>query len=129
MRSMPYSYRIEKARHLVISTATGCVTFTEILDHQDQLLNDRDFNPEFNQLIDGSRTTALKISIREAQRIASRRIFSASSRRAYVSPGPAVPGVGILMAIYQEAGVSLEQTRVFYDISWAYEFIEPQPVV
>jgi len=120
---MPYSYRIEKRPGLVISTARGQVTYAEIRDHQDQLLLDCDFDPAFNQLIDGSRTTALAISSEEARLIASHRIFSAQSRRAYVSPGPTVPGVGLLMAVYQNVGMISSGMRVFYDFPSAFDWL------
>jgi hypothetical protein len=73
---MPYyTYQIETAQGLVISTACERVTYAEIRDHQDRLLLDLNFDPKFGQLIDGSRTIALDISSEEARLIASRRIF------------------------------------------------------
>jgi len=121
---MPYNYHIEKAQRLVISTARDCVTYAEIRDHQDQLLFDRHFNPDFNQLIDGTRTTALEISSDEAMMVALRQIFSGTSRRAYVSPGPTVPGVGLLMATYQDARMISSLIRVFYDIPSAFNWLQ-----
>lgn len=121
---MPYSYQIDKAEGLVISAARDRVTYVEIRGHQDRLLLDCDFDPKFNQLIDGTRTTALDISSEEASMVAFRRIFSATSRRAYVSPGPAVPGVGLLMASYQDAGMISSGMRVFYDLPSAVEWLQ-----
>ena len=121
---MPYFYQIKKAQGLVVSTAFDRVTYAEIRDHQEQLLLDCDFDPKFSQLIDGSRTTALDVSSEEARRVASRRIFSAESRRAYVSPGPLVPGVGLLMAVYQDAGTISSGMRVFYDYPSAFSWLQ-----
>ena len=121
---MPYSYHIEKAQGLVISTARDRVTYAEIRDHQEQLLLDCHFDPKFSQLIDGTRTTALDISSEEAKLVAARRIFSAPSRRAYVSPGPTVPGVGLLMAVYQDAGMISSGMRVFYDFHSAFDGLQ-----
>ncbi len=121
---MPYNYHIEKARGLVISAARDRVTYAEIRNHQDQLVFDGDFDPKFNQLIDGTRTTALHISAEEARMVAFRRIFSTTSRRAYVSPGPIVPGVGLLMAAYREAATVSSRMRVFYDIPSALDWLQ-----
>lgn len=121
---MPYTYQIKKAQGLVVSTACDRVTYAEIQEHQNQLLIDCDFDPKFSQLIDGSRTTALEISSEEARLVASRRIFSAESRRAYVSPGPMVPGVGLLMAVYQDAGTISSGVRVFYDYHSAFNWLQ-----
>jgi hypothetical protein len=120
---MPYNYHIEKAQGLVISAALDRVTYAEIRDHQDRVLLDSGFEPTFNQLIDGTKTTALDISSEEARTIAFRRIFSATSRRAYVSPGPAVHGVGLLMAAYQEAGMISSRMRVFYNFPSAFDWL------
>lgn len=120
---MPYTYQIEKARGLVISTACDRVVYADIRDHQDLLLLDCEFDPEFNQLIDGTRMRALDTSVEEAKLVASRRIFSAASRRAYVSPGPIVAGVGLLMAAYQDAGMVSSGMRVFYDFPSAFDWL------
>jgi hypothetical protein len=120
---MPYNYHIEEAQGLVISAALDRVTYAEIRDHQDRLLLDSHFKPNFNQLIDGTRTTALDLSGEEARTIAFRRIFSVTSRRAYVSPGPAVPGVGLLMAAYQEARTVSSRMRVFYNFPSAFDWL------
>ena len=125
---MPFTYNIEKAQRLVVSTTLDRVTYAEIRDHQDRLLRDCDFDPNFNQLIDGTRATALDISTEEARIVASRRIFSATSKRAYVSPGPAVPGVGLLMASYREAGTVSSRMQVFYDFPSALDWLRLEAI-
>ncbi len=120
---MPYIYHIEKAQGLIVSTTLDRVTYAEIRDHQDRLLLDCDFDPKFNQLIDGTKATAVDIFIEEARMVASRRVFSTTSKRAYVSPGPAVPGVGLLMASYHEAGMVSSRTRVFCDFPSALDWL------
>jgi hypothetical protein len=49
---MPIFYKIDKDRKLVLSTGSGFVTKMEALAHQDQVLNDPDFDPSFSQLAD-----------------------------------------------------------------------------
>lgn len=51
---MPCRYVIDIEQRLVISTGWDRVTFAEIKAHQDQLVSDPDFNPEFNQFVDAT---------------------------------------------------------------------------
>ena len=99
---MPCRYVIDKERRLVITTGLNRVTFAEAKAHQDQLVSDPDFNPEFNQLIDATAVTALDMSVDEAKMIARRAFFSPTSRRAFVATSPSIFGMARLMAAHDE---------------------------
>ena len=92
---MPVRYVIDKEQQLVITTGSDRLTFAEIKAHQDQLLNDPDFN--------------------EAKTIARRRLFSPTSRRAFVTATPTIFGMGRMMQAYNELSNVASQVRVFYD--------------
>ena len=111
---MPIRYVIDKEQRIVISTASGVLTFAETKAHQDQLKNDPDFIPEFNQLIDMTAVTDIAMSTEEAKTIASRTFFSASSRRAWVAAQPAIFGMGRLMQVHHEMEEGGSQVCVFY---------------
>ena len=64
---MPCRYVIDKERRLVISTAWDRLTFAQAKAHDDQLLSDPDFSPEFNQLMDATAVTAMDMSIERGQ--------------------------------------------------------------
>jgi hypothetical protein len=49
-------YKIDKERHLVMSTGAGVLTLPDLLAHQEKLLADPDFSPDFSQL--GARLTS-----------------------------------------------------------------------
>ena len=70
---MPIRYVIDKTQRLVFSTGWDRVTAAEILAHRGQLTADPDFDPTFNQLVDGRAVTAVDISIADVKDIASRR--------------------------------------------------------
>ena len=112
---MPVRYVIDKEQQLVITTGSDRLTFAEIKAHQDQLLNDPDFNSEFNQLIDLRAATSLDLSVNEAKTIARRRLFSPTSRRAFVTANPTIFGMGRMMQAYNELSNVASQVRVFYD--------------
>ena len=82
---MPVRYVIEKQRRLVITTATDRITFAEVNAYQDKLKGDRNFQPEFNQVVDATAVTAVDMSADEARAIVSREVFSATSRHACIA--------------------------------------------
>ena len=120
---MPIDSRIDKDRQLVVATASGRVTFAEATDYQDRLLNDPDFNPEFRQLLDGRAVTHLDITVDQAKIVAKRRLFSDSSRRAWVAHERAVFGMGRLIATYNENSPAKSQIKVFYDLPSALHWL------
>jgi hypothetical protein len=83
---MPIRYVIDKDRRVVVSIGWDRVSSAEIRAHRDQLANDPDLNPAFNQLVDGTAVTALDISMDEAKEIASRP-FSLLHRGVHSSRG------------------------------------------
>lgn len=120
---MPCSYVIDTDKRLVISTARDCITFAEVMEHQDQLRADPAFNPDFNQLVDASAVTRVDATLDEVKRVASRRIFSSSSRRAFVATNPDVFGVGRLLGAHLGMGRIPQQVSVFYDMPSALEWL------
>jgi len=120
---MPFSYVIDKKHRLVISTASGCVTFAEVIAHQDGLLREPDFSPELDQFLDATRLTTLDLSINEARTIARRPLFSRTSRRAWVSADPAIYGMGRLIAAYNELSNAASQIVLFYDLPSALKWL------
>jgi hypothetical protein len=129
---MPVRYVIEKERRLVISTGSDRVTFADLKAHQDQLVSDPDFNPEFNQLLDGIAVTALDVSVDEAKTLANRKVFSSTSLRAFVAPSPAIFGMGRLWTAYHEMSNAPSQVCVFYDLTSALKWLglenDPRPI-
>lgn len=81
---MPASYQIDKARRLVISTASGFLSVADILAHQRKLLVDPSFDPECSQLLDCCAVTGIDLSPDEVRAVTAATIFSAHSRRAVV---------------------------------------------
>jgi hypothetical protein len=98
--------------------------FDDIMDHQDRLLADPDFDASFDQLIDTTATVKFDISADEAKILASRRILSSGSRRAFVATKPHIFGLGRMMGIYHE-DLGYADVEVFYSmgeaLKWAGE--------
>jgi hypothetical protein len=112
---MPCRYVIDVRLGLVISTGWDRVTFEEMKAHQDQLLSDPDFDPTFNQLMDGTAITALEATPTELKTIIGRTFFSPTSRRALLASSLHVLGLGRLMELYSKMEPGREQVCLFHD--------------
>jgi len=118
---MKVSYSIDKQRRLILTTAEGRVVFDDIKEHQDRMLGDPDFDMNFDQLIDTTAATTVDISADEARVLASRRIVSPDSRRAFVAIQPHIFGLGRMMASYHEP---LAHAQVFDSMYEAVKWIQ-----
>jgi hypothetical protein len=79
---VPATYQIDKARRLVVSTASGFLTAADILAHQKKLLADSNFDPDCSQIVDCSAVTGIDLSPDDVRDVTAATIFSAHSRRA-----------------------------------------------
>ncbi len=120
---MPCRYVIHGQSRLVVSTGWERVTFAELKAHQDQLGGDPDFDPTFNQLVDGTAVTGLEVSMEQVRSLAARKLFSPTSRRAFVAPDPAIFGVGRMWTAYHEMATGLENVKMFYDLAAALKWL------
>lgn len=120
---MPCRYVIDVRLGLVISTAWGRVTFAEMKAHQDQLLSDPDFDPTFNQLLDGTAVTALEATPDELKTIVGRRFFSPTSRRAFLASSLPVLGMARVMELYAKREPGREQVCLFHDRESAMKWL------
>jgi hypothetical protein len=120
---MPVESFINEERRLVVTTAWDHVTFEEFAAHQDRLLSDPDFNPDFDQLLDGTKVTGLDVSIEEIKALARRGVFSPTSRRAFVTSNPTFFGMGRVAQSYFALAPSPSQVSVFYDLPSALDWL------
>jgi hypothetical protein len=67
---MSVDYRIDKKRRLVLSTGSGVFTMADALAHQEKLLHDPDFAPDFCQLWDLSLVIEVQLTSDDLRRLA-----------------------------------------------------------
>lgn len=127
---MPCRYAIDVGLGLVISTGWDRVTFDELKAHQERLLNDPEFDPRFNQLVDGTAVTALEVTPDELKTIVGRRFFSPTSRRAFLASSLPILGMARLTELYAKMEMGREQICVFHDRKSAMRWlgVEVPPV-
>jgi len=120
---MPCRYVISAEHGLVISTAWDRVTFAEVDAHQDRLAQDPDFNPTFKQFVDATEVTDIDISMDEAGAILDRKIFSDTSRCAFLGRGLGVLGMGRLIEAKAALQGGPEKVRVFSNRATALKWL------
>ena len=120
---MPIDYIIHKERRLVITTMAGHVTFEEFQAYHDRLLNDSNFNPEFNQLMDATEITLADLTIEEGKAITERKIFASTSRRAFVATSRDAIGFIRLSQGHLAKSGTVSQIRLFSDIPSAVKWL------
>jgi len=120
---MPARYVIYKAQRLVVNYGWGHLTFADFRSQQETLVEDPDFDPAFDQLVDVTQTTSLDLSVEEAKTVARRGIFLPTSRRAVVATDPDVFAMGRMMDVYHSMATHRERVRVFYDRESALKWL------
>jgi hypothetical protein len=100
--SVPLSLKIDKERKLVQTTGSGFITKAEVLEHQDQILKDPDFDPNFSQLADFARLTNTDINMGDLQTFAHQDVFSIHSRRAIIVNSDLAFGFAKIFELYRQ---------------------------
>jgi hypothetical protein len=99
---VPSSYKIDKERRLVLSSATGILTKEDIFGYMDRLSKDADFDPEFSQVSDFTQVTRLDIEPEDIRQLAQRNVFSPRSHRAFVVKDDLQYGLARMFQIHRE---------------------------
>jgi hypothetical protein len=120
---MPYNYRVDIERRLVITTAWGAVTGAEALEHQHKLLNDPAFERDFFQFIDVADVTEIHIDRATVAHLARIDVFSAKSRRAFFAPSLLAFGMSRMFIAFREGSGGREQMKVFSDRKEALQWL------
>jgi len=120
---MPVRSAIYKDKRLVVTIEEGRVTFSDMLANHNRLLNDPDFNPEFNQLSDATLATDTDLSASNARSLYHRKIFSPTARRAVVAPSEFTYGVARMLQTYVELSKNGPVVEVFRDRASALKWL------
>jgi hypothetical protein len=124
---MPCRYLIDLDRGIVVSSGWGRVTYAELKAHQDRLVNDPDFYPELNQLVDGTAVTTLDMSPEEAKAIGSRKFFSRKSKRALLANDLQILSIARIFQQHAQREGNRENVSVFHERRAAMEWLGVEP--
>jgi len=120
---MPVRSAIYKEKRLVVTVEEGRVTFGDMAANQDRLLNDPDFDPEFNQLSDATLATDTDLSASNARLLYDRRVFATTARRAVVAPSAFTYGIARMLQTYVELSRNGPLVAVFRDRASALQWL------
>jgi hypothetical protein len=112
---MPASYVIDKHRRLVITTASGVLTFQDCVQHQDRLIEDPDFDQTYNQLLDFFEVTSIQLDELAIRFLMVRHVFSGQSRRAVIGSGMQFEAFAKKAIELRKEYLGAESARVFSD--------------
>jgi|HubBroStandDraft_2_1064218.scaffolds.fasta_scaffold26194_1 hypothetical protein len=115
-------YKIAEDRRLFLSTASGVLTLADVLAHQDQILAEPDFNPQFSQLMDFTHVTKIDLSAEDICRLAERDIFHPTSSRAILVTNDLGEGLARLFAILREHAAE-KRIRIFRNLDEALKWV------
>lgn len=121
---MPLNYVIDKEHKLVTSTASGVVTYSDITNHQSRLKNDPDFDPTFDQLVDGTAVTQIELTTDNVRAIARQRLFAAGSRQALATGSEFAYGMARMFELYRDSAGTGRLVRVFNGLEAAQEWLQ-----
>ncbi len=99
---MPADFFIDAERKGVFSKAIERLDVAVALSHMQRLQSHPDFRPEYDQLFDFREVPDLAVTLEELRDLATRAIFSASSRRAFVVQSDLHFGMGRVFGTYRE---------------------------
>jgi len=122
-KPMPIKSVIIPAERLVLTRSWGVVTFEEVVAHQDGLLSNPEFNPDYDQLGIHTDVELASGTGAQAQIVARRRIFSTNSFRAHVAKRDDVYGLLRMIATYAELEIGHENVQAFRDEQSAREWL------
>lgn len=118
---MPASYQIDKPLGLIITKGQGVLTGQDIRTHRQRLLDDPNFDPSYNQIIDLRDVVKFAVVGAEMSGIATDSIFNEKSRRAIVAEKDVDFGMARMYEMYGEANPS--QVIVFRDMAEARRWL------
>ncbi len=120
-RELPGTYEIDPQRRLVISRFWGAVTDTEVFEHNEKLRTDPRFDATYQQLVDMSGVTGIRVSTGTINETSLDQFFEPGTRRAFVATNDAVFGMARMFALRAE---SVGQTiQVFRNEEGAKEWL------
>ena len=120
---MPVRSVIHKKLRLVVTVEEGRVTFADMRANLDRLLDDPDFDPEFNQLSDATLATDSDLSTDNTRMLFKRKVFSDTARRAVVAPSAFAYGMARMLGTYVELSKNGPIVAVFRDRASALKWL------
>lgn len=115
------NYRIDMARHLVVTRIWGTLTNDDLRDGMSRLMADPRFDHQFRSLVDMRDVSDITVDAPVVAETARTPLFARDVRRAIVAQSDHAFGIARMYASYAERDGST--VRVFRDIAAAEEWL------
>jgi hypothetical protein len=122
---MPLFFHVDKARKLVMTTASGVVTRSDVDTHFQKLLKDPDFDPRFSELGDYTHLTKIDFTADDLRDFARLNVFAPSSRRAIVVGDDSTAVFAEMFALLRQVEGERD-VRVFRTLEEGVDWILPR---
>ena len=119
---MGMNYKIDPARHLVLTRGWGILSSHELFDFTSRILVDPRFDPTYRSLGDLREVTEVTVDTLDAAYTAATPLFVAGTRRAIVATSDSVYGMARMFATFAER--SGQEVRIFREMRLAEEWLE-----
>jgi hypothetical protein len=120
---MPASFIIDPAHRVVVSTGSGTFTQADFHAHMARIGADARFNPDFNHIIDCRAISQIDLTREQIMDLATRSIFNAQSRRAFVVSSELQFGLTRMFAAYREIAGG-QKIMIFRSMAEALAWLE-----
>lgn len=100
---LPVTYTIDPKLRLVITLASDPATEKDVLEHDEKLRSDPNFDPSFRQLAEFSEVSEILVSSNLIKRTAHDQFFTPGVRRAFIANDGAVFGMARMYALHAES--------------------------
>ena len=118
---MPFRYEIDRARRLVLSTATGTVTDEDLHTHMRRLAADPNFDPTYRQLVDLRDVSNVDVTSGGLRALGSSNPWKEPTRRAVVCERDVVFGLARMYQLLTDDDP--HEVQVFREISEALDWL------
>ncbi len=110
---MPCRYVIHTQYGLILSTAWDRVSFAEVTAHQERLLHDPEYDPDFKQLIDATTVTNLDVSFDQIRDFLARR--QSRAQWAFLAHDLVILSLGRVLEARSAVVAGADSVKVFSD--------------
>ncbi len=122
---MPLFFHVDKARKLVMTTASGVVTREDVDTHFQKLLKHPDFDPRFSELGDYTHLTKIDFSADDLRDFARLNIFAPTARRAIIVSDDSTAVLAEMFALLRQVEGERD-VRVFRTLEEGVDWIVPR---
>jgi hypothetical protein len=122
---MPLFFHVDKARKLVMTTASGVLSRADVDTHFQKLLKDPDFDARFSELGDYTHLAKIDFTADDVRDFARLNIFAPSSRRAIVVGDDSTAVLAEMFALLRQVEGERD-VRVFRTLEEGVDWILPR---